>query len=79
MDCLEVPTGGRYDVIAAAFGYVHKKDVPNNQAHPHEKGLYLGERKSVTVFCHKGNLRIDYRNARDALAGMNRGIGYQTT
>ncbi len=44
-----------------------------------KKGLYLGDRKSVTVFCHKGNLRIDYRDARDALAGMNRGIGYQTT
>ena len=43
-----------------------------------KKGLYLGDRKSVTVFCHKGNLRIDYRNARDVLAGMNRGIGYQT-
>lgn len=56
-----------------------KKDVPNNQAHPHEKKLYLGDRKSVTVFCLKGNLRIDYRNARDALAGLNRGIGYQTT
>ncbi|SDG65332.1 hypothetical protein SAMN04487901_1073 [Prevotella communis] len=22
-----------------------KKDVPNNQAHPHEKGLYLGDRE----------------------------------
>ena len=24
---------------------IKKKDVPNNQAHPHEKGLYQGERE----------------------------------
>ena len=44
-----------------------------------KKGYIRVKGKSVTVFCHKGNLRIDYRNARDALAGLNRGIGYQTT
>ena len=43
-----------------------------------KKGYIWVRGKSVTVFCHNGNLRIDYRNARDALAGLNRGIGYQT-
>ena len=31
----------------------------------------------IAILCHNGNLRVEHRNARDALAGTNRRIVYQ--
>jgi hypothetical protein len=43
-----------------------------------DNAVMLEQTKLIAVLCHNGNLRVEYRNVGDGLAGMNRRVGYQT-